>query len=91
MHEAQVAFLDEVRQKHAAPEVGLGNTHNHSQIVLNHALAGGKVASASGCKLELLLEREQLGQAHIEQIDCKRVARIARHLRDLRRGCKCRK
>ena len=43
MHQADVAFLDQVEQSHAAIDVMLGNVHDEAQIVFDHALPGFEV------------------------------------------------
>jgi hypothetical protein len=58
VHQAEVALLDQVRQRHAAPQVALGDAHHQPQVVLDHRLARGEVAGARARGgVEFLLRR----------------------------------
>src|SRR6185369_3165075 len=82
VHEAEIAFFDQVRQRNAAAQVGLGDADDQPQVVLDHRLARGEVAAARARRrFELLLGAEQFGASHFAQVESQRVAGFAGDLR----------
>ena len=75
MHQAEVAFLDQVGHRQAAAEIVLCDADNEPQVVLDHRLARCEVAESRACRsVELLLWRQQRCAANFAQIGLQRVA-----------------
>ena len=78
VHQAEVAFLDEVAHRQAAAQVVLGDADDQPQVVLDHRLARLEVA---GARLDggvvLLLGRQQRGAPDVAQIGLQGVGRVA--------------
>ena len=74
VHQAEVALLHQVEQRHAAVEVLLRHAHDEPQVVLDHLLARREVAlrCAPGV-VELLLRREEAVQADLVEIELRDV------------------
>jgi len=62
VHQPEVAFLDEVQERHAPVEIGLGDVDHQAQVVLDPFSAGrrnpgdgtpGKCSSSSGVNKRL--------------------------------------
>ncbi len=78
VHEAEVAFLHEVEERHAAVEIALGDVHHQAQIVLDHLLARGEIAGRRAPReVQLLPGREQAVETDLVQIELGRVAQGA--------------
>src|SRR6185369_12262139 len=78
MHEAEIAFFDQVRQRDAATQIGLGNADHQPQVVLDHRLARGEVAAARASRrFELLFRAEQFSAPHLAQVEGQRIAGFA--------------
>ncbi len=68
--EAKVALFDEIQQHQAAVVVATGDLDHQSQVGLNHALAGGFVASQRTTSvIDFFFGGEQGGEANLPQIE----------------------
>ena len=70
MDQPEITFLDQIEQGNAPVQVMLGNVHDQAQVVLDHALAGGKIALAHQARgRQLLLRRQQRLGADFSQVE----------------------
>ena len=92
-HQAHVALLDQVQQRHPAALVLLGDGDDQAQVGLRHPVAGGLGAGLDLLgELDLLLLSQQRAPADLAQVRAERVrigvalgrlGRLARALLDL--------
>ncbi|MCY1511810.1 hypothetical protein D9M68_462500 [compost metagenome] len=80
MHQPEVAFLDEVGQRHAAPQVVLGDVDHEPQVVLDHRLPRREVAGACGAGGGVFLGgSEEPGAPDLAQVDGQGIGALAAH------------
>ena len=90
-HEPQVALLDEVEQRHAAPDVALGDGHDEAQVGLDELALGLHVAALDALGQRHLFDgREQRYLAHGREVHAHGVrgGRLDREV-ELRRWLVC--
>ena len=69
LHQADVAFADQVQQRQADAFVVAGDLHHQAQVGLDHLLAGLLVALLdAGGQLDFLLRRQQFDLADLAQV-----------------------
>ncbi len=75
-NEAERAFLDEVEEREAAPEIALGDRDDQTEIRLDHLALGAHVAALDAlCERYLLVGGEQRNFSDLAQVEPQRVER----------------
>jgi len=80
-HEADVAFLDQIEEEHAAPDVAARNGDHETQVGLDQVAASGGVAALDALReRNLLLGREQRNTADLAKVLAHRVGLAMAHV-----------
>ena len=80
-HEADVAFLDEVEEEHAAADVAFRDRHHETQVGLDQLAARGRVVALDALReRDLLGGREQRDAADLAQVGAHRIVRPVAHV-----------
>ena len=75
VHQAEVAFFDQVAHRQPAPGVVLGDAHHQAQVALDHALARCKVTGPGQHRGVMFFQRAEQGRApNIAQVAAQRIA-----------------
>jgi len=70
MHQPEVALFDEIRERHAAAQVALGNVDHEPEVVLDHRLPCSEIAGLRGaCRPVFLVGCEEFGASDLAQVD----------------------
>ena len=85
-HEADVAFLNQVKERHAGPGIVLGDRDDEAQVGLDELALGRHIAALDALgQRDLLLGREQRDLAHLLEVHAHGVVGGALH-REVERG-----